>query len=84
MNRADVTIFHEASTTGGRAKARYSRRDSITSKKITATHRPTGLAVSGEIEPGHYSRKEMQALTAKLEAALLEKLERLVRKKTGA
>jgi hypothetical protein len=73
-----LEVSYTSSRSGGSAKARVSRSSAITSKKIIIRHRPTGETVSGEIEPGHYTRKKMQALTAELEEELLTKLEKAV------
>lgn len=58
--------------------ARTSRRADTRRMQLTATHHPTGIAVSEEIPEGHYSRKEMQRLRRDLEPTLLAKLEKAV------
>ncbi|MEO1135620.1 MAG: hypothetical protein AAFW68_03280 [Pseudomonadota bacterium] len=81
LDCSELNIMHVASSSGRRAKARSSRQEALTSRKIVITHKPTDISVSGEVEEGHYSRKQMQKSAAELQKALMEKLEKLVAKK---
>jgi hypothetical protein len=76
---SDVDFGTTGTTSGRRSKAtRSSRRNTVTSKQIVATHKPTGVRVSGEIPPGTYSRNELQSHVLELRSRLLLELSEAV------
>jgi hypothetical protein len=62
----------------GRAKVRQPRKLDLSSWKITLTHGPTGMQVSGEVEKGHYSKEQFSRLKDDLLKQLWSQLERRV------
>jgi hypothetical protein len=80
----DVGISMMSTASGRRRLRRHSRANDLRSTTLTLTHRPTGLVLTGEVPEGHYSRKQMRDLVAKLEQDLLLKLAELVTKKSRA
>ncbi len=82
IDERDIAVSGSGLSSGNRSKmTRQSRSLSITGKAFTLTHKPTGVSVSGEVTPGHYSRREMQRLVAELRAHLLVELHRAVARK---
>lgn len=43
--------------------SRHSRKEKLTSRRVTVSDLTTGLSEMKEIPKGHYSKKEMQKLT---------------------
>lgn len=72
--------WSQRSLASGRNGTRNARSAGTTSRQVTLTHLPTGLAVTGEIPPGQRTRGQMQAETTALERALRDRLQRAVAK----
>ncbi len=65
-------------SSGGGNRKDFGRKSKITSRSLWMIHNPSGIRVNGEIPPGHYSKKEMKALTEDLKTKLLVELEQKV------
>lgn len=59
LDRADIVQGWSGSSSG-RRKSGNSRAESLTSRTITLTHRPTGISVPVHIREGNYSKKDMR------------------------
>ncbi len=70
LNPAEVTWGTSGHTSTRRKKRRLSRQLDERSLEIKMTHLPTGIAVTGTVPEGHYSKREMLAA----QNAVLEKL----------
>ena len=82
IDRKDIAYSGSGPSVGSRSNmTKQSRVLAVTSKEITLTHTPSGVAVSGKVAPGHYSRREMQRLVAELHAQLLIELHHAVARK---
>lgn len=77
LREADVT-WSMTSSSSGRGGNRNSRLAATTASGITLKHLPTGVEVSGEVQPGHYSPEKMKAARAVLEQSLHEQLRQAV------
>jgi len=76
LNPNDVNWSMGGSSSGGT----FERKTKITSRQLKLYHVPTKVYVEGEIEPGHYSKKEMKKLTEELRQRLYKELEQKVAK----
>jgi hypothetical protein len=75
LNPAEIAMRGSASAFGRRTKlSRASRKVDDRSLRIEMEHIPTGVMVHGDVPCGHYSKNEMRALRAKLEAELFARL----------
>jgi hypothetical protein len=78
----DVSYAWSGSSTGLRSKAtRSSRADVVTGSRVSLTHRPTGVVVTGEVPRGNHSRAAMQRHVAELRAKLFVELNSAVARK---
>jgi hypothetical protein len=79
LNRGEVAggVVGSSSTT---KKGQFSRRLKRTSSRLSLTHIPTGINVTGEVPEGHYSKKEMRQLQSELYEKLFLQLEAKVGK----
>jgi hypothetical protein len=78
LDLRDVDRFETSSRSGGRKRAALSRALDLSDHALRLTHRPTGIAVSGEVPTGNYSRTEMTKLKQALNARLFAELEQRV------
>ena len=76
MSPSDVLEYEGASTS-------FSEGGSLTSRTLTFHHVPTLLEVSGQVPPGHYTKKEMTSMLQQLRARLWPELEEAVADKLG-
>jgi hypothetical protein len=74
----DVEISSVSAASGPPSGPHSSRARQVRNTRLTVTHRSTGLAVTGEVAAGSYSRKQMIAETDKLKLRLMAELEKLV------
>lgn len=78
LDPAEVDAFEISGRSGGRRRAAHSRALDVSGSEIRLTHRPTGIAVAGEVPEGRYSRAEMTRLKEDLRARLFAELEQRV------
>jgi hypothetical protein len=78
LDPQDVDTFATSTRSSGRGRATLSRALDVSGQTLRLTHLPTGIAVSGEVPAGSYSRTEMTRLKEALHAQLLADLERRV------
>lgn len=77
LKEAEVT-WSMTSSSSGRGGNRNSRLTATTASRMTLKHLPTGVEVSGEVQPGHHSRAAMTAARAELRQSLHEQLRQAV------
>lgn len=82
LNLKELIFSEEGSTSTNRKNLnKSSRKLDETSCRIKITHAPTEISVEGEIQSGHYSKKQMQKERDNLRKALLIDLTKKIAKK---
>jgi hypothetical protein len=79
LDRKDVSCGWRSGAIAKHRKHRNRKLD-VRCSTVTATHKPTGVAVSGDIPWGHYSKTELQEKRRALFESLLPQLEKAVRR----
>ena len=81
LNPDEVAISSGTVRKGHRGKlSKSGRKVESRELELTLTHQPTGIKVSGAIQSGNYSRKELSKLKQELEARLFSDLEKKIAK----
>ncbi len=75
-NEVDLLILN--GNVSGRRKASQPRSLDVTSVTLKLTHRPTGIAIEGEVPSGNHTKNRMRILKLELQARLFAHLEKMV------